>query len=65
MTRFSDQGGTYLREHNLGRLATAAMSGKPHVVPIRFHLDPEQEVIRIGRRILEGAGQGRLYVSHL
>ncbi|TCR19539.1 pyridoxamine 5'-phosphate oxidase family protein [Streptomyces sp. BK205] len=65
MTRFSDQGVTYLRERNLGRLATAATSGKPHVAPIRFHRDPEQEVIRIGRRILEGPARSASTLRHL
>ncbi|MEV7388092.1 MULTISPECIES: pyridoxamine 5'-phosphate oxidase family protein [unclassified Streptomyces] len=65
MSRFNAQEVTYLWEHFLGRLATASRSGKPHVVPIRFHFDPEQEVIKIGGRVLEGSGQERLYVRHL
>ncbi|MET7354086.1 pyridoxamine 5'-phosphate oxidase family protein [Streptomyces mirabilis] len=65
MSRFTVQEAAYLREHFLGRLATAGSSGKPHVVPVRYHFDPEQEVIKIGRRVLEGSGQERLYVRHL
>ncbi|MFF5307962.1 PNPOx family protein [Streptomyces massasporeus] len=49
----------------LGLLATAGKTAKPHVVPIRYHFDPEQEVIEIGGRSLEARGQERLYVRHI
>lgn len=65
MGRFNAQEVAYLSEHILGRLATTGTSGKPHVVPIRYHFDPEREVIKIGGRILEGRGQERLYIRHL
>ncbi|MGA6227790.1 pyridoxamine 5'-phosphate oxidase family protein [Streptomyces umbrinus] len=65
MGRFNAQEVAYLSEHILGRLATTGTSGKPHVVPIRYHFDPEREVIKIGGRVLEGRGQERLYIRHL
>lgn len=36
----------------------------PHGVPAGFHLDPEHEVIKIGRHAFEG-GKERLYIRHL
>jgi pyridoxamine 5'-phosphate oxidase family protein len=65
MSRFNAQEVDFLQEHLLGRLATAGTSGKPHVVPIRYHFDPEHEVIKIGGFMLEGRGQDRLYIRHL
>ncbi|WP_328504654.1 pyridoxamine 5'-phosphate oxidase family protein [Streptomyces sp. NBC_00457] len=65
MGRFSAQEVAYLGERLLGRLATTGTSGKPHVVPIAYHFDPEREVIKIGGRVLEGRGQERLYIRHL
>ncbi|MFI9169160.1 pyridoxamine 5'-phosphate oxidase family protein [Streptomyces lincolnensis] len=65
MGRFNAQEVAYLGEHILGRLATTGTSGKPHVVPVGYHFDPEREVIKIGGRVLEGRGQERLYLRHL
>jgi pyridoxamine 5'-phosphate oxidase family protein len=65
MSRFNALEVGYLQEHLLGRLATTGRSAKPHVVPIRYHFDPEHEVIKIGGRLLEGRGQERLYIRHL
>ncbi|MFD5914368.1 pyridoxamine 5'-phosphate oxidase family protein [Streptomyces massasporeus] len=65
MSRFNAQEVGFLEEHLLGRLATTGKSGTPHVVPIRYHFDPEHEVIKMGGRLLEGQGQERLYVRHL
>ncbi|MFF9808182.1 pyridoxamine 5'-phosphate oxidase family protein [Streptomyces coeruleorubidus] len=65
MAVFTAQEVVFLQEHRLGRLATAGRSGKPHVVPISYHLDPEHEVIKIGGRVLEGSGQDRMYIRHL
>lgn len=48
MGRFNAQEVAYLSEHILGRLATTGTSGKPHVVPVGYHFDPEREVIKIG-----------------
>ena len=65
MGMLNEQEVAYLKEHLLGRLATTGTSGKPHVVPIRYHFDPEREVIKIGARVLEERGQERLYIRHL
>jgi pyridoxamine 5'-phosphate oxidase family protein len=38
----------YLRSQRLGRLATAGPDGQPHVVPVSFRYNPEQDTIDIG-----------------
>jgi pyridoxamine 5'-phosphate oxidase family protein len=38
----------YLNGQLLGRLATADVDGKPHVVPVSFSYNPELETIDIG-----------------
>ena len=37
----------YLGEQRLGRLATVGASGRPHVVPVGFRVDPEPGVVDI------------------
>ncbi len=38
----------YLRGQRLGRLATVGRDGRPHVVPVGFRYNPEQDTIDIG-----------------
>ena len=38
----------YLESQMLGRLATAGADGHPHVVPVSFHYNPDQQSIDIG-----------------
>ena len=38
----------YVRSQFLGRLATIGPDGLPHVVPVGFRYDPEQDTIDIG-----------------
>jgi pyridoxamine 5'-phosphate oxidase family protein len=38
----------YLRTQRLGRLATVGPSGQPHVVPVGFRYNPEEDTIDIG-----------------
>ena len=50
MSGFTQKEVEYLREQRLGRLATVSASGRPHVVPVGFRLDPELGVVEIGGR---------------
>ena len=62
MSVFTEQELAYLRGQRLGRLATADASGRPHVVPAVFQVDPESGAIEIGARDLkDGRGQRRRY----
>ena len=38
----------YLNSQRLGRLATVGPDGQPHVVPVSFRYNPEQDTIDIG-----------------
>jgi len=38
----------YLNGQRLGRLATVGRDGSPHVVPVAFRYNPEEETIDIG-----------------
>ena len=38
----------YLQSQRLGRLATVSEKGEPHVVPVGFRYNPEQDSIDIG-----------------
>lgn len=40
----------YLETQRLGRLATVGPNGQPHVVPVTFRYNPEQDAIDIGGR---------------
>ncbi len=45
MSGFTQKEVEYLREQRLGRLATVSASGRPHVVPVGFRVDPELGVV--------------------
>lgn len=47
MNAFTDEESAYLDEQRLGRLATVAGT-KPHVVPVGFHHDTDDDTIHIG-----------------
>ena len=47
MSGFTEREVEYLREQRLGRLATVSASGRPHVVPVGFRVDPELGVVDI------------------
>lgn len=47
---FTDAERRYLSEFRLGRIATVGRDGTPHVAPVRWRHDPEQDVIEIGGR---------------
>lgn len=48
MSRFTDAEIAYLKSQRLGRLATVDAKGDPHVVPVSFRYNPEQDTIDIG-----------------
>jgi pyridoxamine 5'-phosphate oxidase family protein len=48
MSRFTEQEIAYLQSQRLGRLATVGADGEPHVVPVGFRYNPEQDTIDIG-----------------
>lgn len=48
MSRFTDAEIAYLQSQRLGRLATVDAKGDPHVVPVGFRYNPEQDTIDIG-----------------
>ena len=51
MSRFSDEELMYLDEEaHLGRLATVGEDGVPHVVPVGWRYDAENDAIEIGGR---------------
>jgi pyridoxamine 5'-phosphate oxidase family protein len=47
---FADPERRYLSERRLGRIATVGRDGTPHVAPVGWSYDPEQDVIEIGGR---------------
>ena len=48
MSVFSAAEIAYLGSQRLGRLATSGPDGQPHVVPVAFRYNPEQDTIDIG-----------------
>lgn len=48
MSAFTPAELEYLQSQRLGRIATADASGQPHVVPVSFRYNEEQDAIEIG-----------------
>jgi pyridoxamine 5'-phosphate oxidase family protein len=48
MSKFTPEEIAYLQSQRLGRLATVSQNGEPHVVPVSFRYNPEQDSIDIG-----------------
>src|SRR2546430_8497734 len=48
MSKFTPEEIAYLQSQRLGRLATVSEKGQPHVVPVGFRYNPEQDTIDIG-----------------
>lgn len=48
MSKFTPEEIAYLQSQRLGRLATVSKTGEPHVVPVGFRYNPEQDSIDIG-----------------
>ena len=48
MSVFASAEIAYLQSQRLGRLATANGAGQPHVVPVAFHYNPDEDTIDVG-----------------
>jgi pyridoxamine 5'-phosphate oxidase family protein len=48
MSVFTDAEIAYLRSQRLGRLATVGPDGQPHVVPVAFRYNPDEDTIDVG-----------------
>ena len=48
MSKFTPEELAYFQSQRFGRLATVSEKGEPHVVPVTFRYNPEQESIDIG-----------------
>lgn len=48
MSVFTEQEIAYLQEQKLGRLATVANDGAPHVVPVGFRYNAESDTVDVG-----------------
>lgn len=48
MSAFTDDEIAYLRRQTMGRLATIGRDGQPHVIPLTYHFNAEQDAIDIG-----------------
>ena len=59
MSPFTEKEIGYLRQQRLGRLATVGSDGSPHVVPVGFRLDAEDQVIEVGGHGLSGSKKWR------
>ena len=59
MSTFTEKEIEYLRGQLLGRLATVASDGSPHVVPVGFRLGPGDEAIEIGGHAFRGSKKWR------
>ena len=48
MSVFTDAEIAYLTDGTLGRLATVGTNGQPHVIPVTFHFNVDEDAIDIG-----------------
>jgi pyridoxamine 5'-phosphate oxidase family protein len=48
MSVFTEAEIEYLRGNKLGRLATADLEGRPHVIPVTFFFNEEEDTIDLG-----------------
>jgi pyridoxamine 5'-phosphate oxidase family protein len=48
MSVFTDREIDYLTSHTLGRLATVGPDAQPHVVPVSYRFNPDEDSIDIG-----------------
>jgi len=67
MGRFTDAEIAYLQSQRLGRLATVDTKGNPHVVPVSFRYNAQEETIDIGgydlastKKYRDALGHGRV-----
>jgi pyridoxamine 5'-phosphate oxidase family protein len=45
---FTDAEIAYLRSQSLGRLGTVGADGQPHLIPVTFHFNADQDTIDLG-----------------
>jgi pyridoxamine 5'-phosphate oxidase family protein len=48
MSVFTDEELKYLKEHKLGRLATADREGRPHLIPLTYTVNEAEDSIDLG-----------------
>ncbi len=48
LSAFTDSEIAYLRARTMGRLATVGRDGQPHIVPLTFHFNAEEDAIDLG-----------------
>ena len=48
MSVFTDAEVEYLREQTLGRVATVGPDGQPHVTPVTFHYNADEDAVDVG-----------------
>lgn len=48
MSNFTDAELDYLQSNTMGRLATVGPDGQPHVVPLTYHVNVEEDSIDLG-----------------
>jgi len=59
MSVFTEEEIDYLRQQTLGRLATAGPDCQPHVTPITFHFNPDEDAIDVGGLFFGGTKKWR------
>jgi pyridoxamine 5'-phosphate oxidase family protein len=59
MSAFTPAEIEYLRSQRLGRLATAGPDGQPHVVPVGFRYNPDEDTVDIGGSNVAGTKKWR------
>ena len=59
MSNFTEKEIEYLRGQRLGRLATVASDGSPHVVPVGFRLAADEQAIEVGGHGMNGSKKWR------
>jgi pyridoxamine 5'-phosphate oxidase family protein len=64
MNRFTPAEIAYLQAHRLGRLATVSERGDPHVVPVAYRYDADEETIDIGGHGLTTSRKYREALRH-
>ena len=59
MSVFTEAELAYLREERLGRVATTGPAGQPHVTPVTFHFNEEEDAVDIGGIFFGGTKKWR------
>jgi PPOX class F420-dependent enzyme/OxyR family protein len=59
MSHFTEKEIEYMTGQRLGRLATVANDGSPHVVPVGFRVDAQGQAVEVGGHGLSGSKKWR------